>query len=470
MAPAPPAAAHRVAAAGADCYCWGVSGRVPFPGILLLALAVRLAAVGVSFAVPGALSLREYHAPAHRCVTLGEWVQRRPVCAPLAEDELAYDALGRSMAAGHGFVLDYPWVYNTANQPTAYGNFLYPAFVGSVYALTGGSALVLTLVQVLLGVWAVVALAVAARDLAGRRAGILVGLLAALHPGLVLSSVLVLTEALEVPILVALVLVWVRLVRAPSMRGAALIGALAAAACLTRSPALYAVPVMVVATLAGRDARAALRPRLLLGALAVALLLMLPWTVRNAVLYGAFVPADTKAGAALWLFNHPSPSPLREVWTGLPNAVPPPGPVAGLNEAQAERHFRGLAVRYIAGAPLAFAETSLLRLGKFLVPFPRDWDHPWLKGAVTAVYTAVTWLGLAGLWRARRMLVGRALLGLGITWIALLAATSTGLRHRLSVEWVLAFGAGLVLADVWTRMSAPPHAASVPSAGAARAA
>jgi hypothetical protein len=82
----------------------------------------------------------------------------------------------------------------------------------------------------------------------------------------------------------------------------------------------------------------------------------------------------------------------------------------------------------------------------------------------------VTWSGLAGLWRARRTLVGRALLGLGITWIGLLAATSTGLRFRLSVEWVLAFGAGLVCADLWARLFPPPQQMHLPSAGAARAA
>ncbi|MGD0485113.1 MAG: glycosyltransferase family 39 protein [Gemmatimonadales bacterium] len=269
----------------------------PFRGLLLLALAVRLLAVGASFTVPRALALRNYAPAPDMCTGLGDLLRRRPSCSPIAEDEYAYDALGRSVAAGHGLVLSYSWVYGTGHAPTAYGNFLYPAFVGAVYAVSGGSALALELLQALLGALAVVAVALAARDLAGQRAGVTVGLVAALHPGLILSSVLVMTEALEVPILVALFLMWTRFVRAPSGRGAVLVGALAAAACLTRSPALYAVPVMCVATLAGRDARAALRPRLVLGAAAVAVLLMLPWTVRNAVRFSAFVPADTKAGA-----------------------------------------------------------------------------------------------------------------------------------------------------------------------------
>lgn len=447
------------------CYSWGVFARIPFPRLFLLALLVRLAAVGASFVIPRALSLRDFHAPAAGCASAAEWLARRPACAPLAEDELAYDALGRSIAAGHGYVLGYPWVYNTPNAPTAYANFLYPAFVGGVYAVTGGSALALMLIQVLLGAWAVIALAACARDLAGERAGVAVGLVAALHPGLVLASVLVLTEALEVPILVGLFLAWTRFVRGPSGRGAVLVGALAAAACLTRSPALYAVPVMALVSLAGRDARAAMRPRLLLAAVGVAALLMAPWAVRNAVHFGAFVPADTKAGAALWLFNHPSPSPLREVWTRLPNAVPPPAPIPGLNEAQVERHFRGLALRYIGGAPVAFAEASLLRLGMFLAPFPRDWDLPWLKGALSALYAAVTWLGIAGLWRARRRFEARALIGLLATWTALLCATSTGLRHRLSAEWILAFGAGLLLAEWWAARAARGTAFPIAASG-----
>jgi len=447
--------------------------RVRLRTVFVVALGVRLGAVAAGYAAPRALALRDYRVAQAPCPSLWRYLNRRPQCgAVLAEDEVAYDALGRSIAAGRGFVIESVWLYNRPGEPTAYGNFLYPAFVGAVYFATGDSVLALLVLQALLGALAAAGVAraaaglvggsasggtrpggsaygrtpeAAASDPEGRRAASWAGILAALHPGLVLASAMVMSEALVVPILVAVYLTWAGFLESPGWRRAALTGALGAAACLTRSPALYALPVMMVAALAGRGAERARRPVLLLAVVAVAALLMAPWAARNAVRFGAFVPTDTKAGGNLWLFNHPSPNLALEVWRDAPDAHPPPAPIEGMNEAQAERHFRRLAVDFIRERPLSVAGATALRLGLFLVPVPRHNRLPALRAAVAALYLVVTWLGLAGLWRARKCPRGRALAGLSLTWVLLLCLTAVGLRHRLSIEWVLVAGAGLAL-------------------------
>ncbi len=283
--------------------------------------------------------------------------------------------------------------------PTAYGGFLYPAFVGAVYAATHDDTLVLFLLQSLVGALAVAGIALAAFRLGGERAGLVAGVLGAVHPGLALDSAWVMSEALALPLLLAAYLLWVRYLERQSFGRACAFGAAAAAASLTRSPAFYALGLMVVLSLPRRGL--AWRP--VAGQLAAALIVfaacVAPWAARNERVFHSFVPLDTKAGAALWLNNHPSNAPWREVWDGAPDPHPAPGPVPGLNEAEADRYFGELATGYVRDQPLTFAGVSAFRLALALVPVPRDWRR-WVvpRAAATALYIALTWLALAGLW------------------------------------------------------------------------
>ena len=429
--------------------------------LVAAALVVRLAVLALSYAAPGALALRDYGQNRGACASLGQLVTRRPQCAVLAEDEIGYDALGRNIAAGRGWLLEQGWVIAQPATPTAYGGFLYPAFVGAIYAATGDDALALFLVQCLLGALVVAGVAVAAFRLGDRRAALAAGTLAAIHPGLALNSAWVMSEALAVPLLLGAYLLWVRYLERPSAARACAFGAAAAAACLTRSPALIALGAMVVLSLPRRGFAWRLHARHLAAALVLFAACVAPWAARNARTFHAFVPLDTKSGAGLWLNNHPSPNPWREVWDARPDARPEPGPVPGLNEAQADRYFRGLAARYVVEQPLTFAGVSAFRLALALVPVPRYWGRwPAARAAAAALYVALTWLALAGLWRVRRQAEGRALIGIAGAWLLMMACTAVGLRHRLAAEWAFTIAAGLALAVLPVpgprRASAPP--------------
>lgn len=467
--------------------------------LTLAALLVRLLVLGLTYAAPRALALRNYAPSPRTCDSLGEYLARRPQCAVLAEDEIAYDALGRNIAAGRGFEVDQDWVLAAAGTPTAYGGFLYPAFVGAVYAATRDNALALFVLQSLIGALAVAGMAAAAFHLGGERAALAAGILGALHPGLALDSAWVMSEALAVPLLVGASLLWIRYLARPSYGTAALFGATAAAGCLTRSPAVFALGMMVLMSIWGgrpqretttqgtpeagfpakpgvpkgspvsaraRPARTehgptpAARARLgvarhLALALVVFALCVAPWAARNARLFHAFVPFDTKAGAGLWLNNHPSPDPYREAWTEQLDPHPAPGPVTGLNEAQADAHFRHLALAYATSEPATLAGISAMRLGLALVPVPRYWGRwPAVRLVSTAAYVALTWLALYGLWLVRRSAAGRALGGFVVAWLLMMSFTAAGLRHRLAAEWAFTVAAGVALAVVFRRRSA----------------
>ena len=428
--------------------------------LVLAALAVRLVVIGLAYAAPHALALRDYAENRRTCVSLRQLLLRRPECVVLAEDEIGYDALGRSIAAGRGYRLEQGWVIAEQQTPTAYGGFLYPAFVGAVYAATHDDTLALFLLQSLIGALAVGGIALAALRLGGERAALAAGVLGVIHPGLALDSAWVMSEALALPLLLSAYLLWVRYLERQSLGRACAFGAAAAAASLTRSPAFYALGLMVALSLPGsglawRRAAGQLAAALLVFAICVA-----PWAARNERVFHEFVPLDTKAGASLWLNNHPSGAPWREVWDGAPDPSPAPGPVAGLNEAEADRHFGALATGYVRDQPLTFAGVSLLRLGLALVPVPRDWQR-WVvpRAAATALYVALTWLALVGLWRVRGKPAGRALIGIVVGWLLMMACTAVGLRHRLAAEWAVTIAAGVAAAGL---------APSVPRRAAAR--
>ena len=430
--------------------------------LVLAALAVRLIVLGLTYVAPRALALRDYPDNARTCASLGQLVLRRPECVVLAEDEIGNDALGRSIAAGQGYGLERRWVIAQPGTPTAYGGFLYPAFVGAVYAATHDDTLALLLIQTLIGALAVAGVAVAAFRLGGERAALVAGVLAAVHPGLALDSAWVMSEALAVPLLLAAWLLWARYLERPTAARAALFGAVAAAACLTRSPSFYALGLMILLSLPRRGL--AWRP--LAGQLAVGLLVfaacVAPWAARNQRVFHAFVPLDTKAGAGLWLNNHPAPHPWREVWDGTLDPDPPPSPLPGLNEAQADRYFRGLTVDYVRRQPLTFAGVSAFRLALELVPVPRYWGRwPAVRAAAAALYLALTWLALAGLWQVRRQAAGRALIGVAAGWMLMMAFTAVGLRHRLAAEWAFTAAAGVALASL-KAWAARPAAAPPP--------
>lgn len=447
--------------------------------LFVAALLVRLFVAGAAWVVPRQLALRDYAANHGSCAMGWHYLNRRPECAVLAEDETAYDAIGRNIAAGRGFQVEQGWVLAQPGRPTAYGGFLYPAFVGAVYAAAGNSAALLVLIQCGLGALAVCGIAAAAGKVGGAGAARIAGIVGTVHPGLALDSAWVMSEALAVPLLVAAFLVWLRYLERPSLRLACAMGVTAAAACLTRSTAALALGTMAVTSVVGPGWRPAAAARHLAAALAVAALCVAPWAARNARLFGAFVPFDTKAGAGLWLNNHPSPAPYREAWTGELNPDPPPGPVPGLNEAQADGHFRRLTVTYAADHPATVAGVSAVRLGLALVPVPRYWGRwPLVRAIIAIFYVALTWLALAGLWRVRRGPAGRALIGFVVAWMLMMSATSPGLRHRLAAEWAFAVAASVALAEVLRRRaagrrqplpqsdpqrSAPPHGSAPPS-------
>jgi 4-amino-4-deoxy-L-arabinose transferase-like glycosyltransferase len=266
-------------------------------------------------------------------------------------DPADYDRIAVSLAHGHGFGAT---ALAAPGTPSALRPPLYPLLLGATYRVVGHSWTVARTLEALLGVVFVLLLFLLARRLYGRRVALVVAALAAVMPTLVALNASLLSETLFLPLEIAAVLAAVAWRQSPSKWLAVAAGLACGAAIMTRSvgiAVLVAVVVMIV------TARVPLPIRLRSAALVpvVAVVLVLPWAVRNAVELHAFVPVSTQDGpTAAGVYNDVtfSDRKLYAIWH------PPfflrefqPLFYDGINEAELDSRLRHSALRYAESHP-----------------------------------------------------------------------------------------------------------------------
>jgi len=186
---------------------------------------------------------------------------------------------------------------------------LYPYFIAILQRVFGTLAGILW-AQAALGTLLVPAVGRAGRLAFGAKVGLVAAALTAVYPDFVWFSVRFWSETLFV------VLLWwalEQLLRADasgSLTASGVAGALFGLATLTRELALYLVPLAALWLLRGRllGVHAAPRPGALARAALFAsclLLTLAPWTIRNAIVFHAFIPVSTMGASNLWQGNVP---------------------------------------------------------------------------------------------------------------------------------------------------------------------
>jgi 4-amino-4-deoxy-L-arabinose transferase-like glycosyltransferase len=212
------------------------------------------------------------------------------------QDAWDYDRHARSIADGEGFPPSY---YAADGGPSALRAPGYPYFLGLVYSFTGDSITAGRIADALLGVLAVWLTYLIVRRLWGARPALVAAATAAVFPPLVLLSRDLLSESLFIALELGTVLAVVEYRRLRDLRWAVAAGLLGGLAALTRNPGpALAIPVLIgLWVFRPRLSRRALVAPAL--ALAVMVLTVLPWTIRNAVEFGTFVPITSGTGFAM---------------------------------------------------------------------------------------------------------------------------------------------------------------------------
>ena len=309
------------------------------------------------------------------------------------DDPDNYLAIARSVANGQG--------YRLAGRPTAYRPPLYPLLLVPGAWGADLSLWVFTL-NVGLGAATVgLTYGTARRWDRPRGRALVAAAIVALDPVLVAQARLPMTETLSAATL-ALAL-WA--LSGPGQLRPTLLGGLSLGlAALCRPSALPSAGLIAAAVLWAAPGTA--RTRITRAGVLVAALLvpLIPWAIRNTLIFGEPVWTTTHGGYTLALANNPAY--YDEVVNGPPGAVWG-GPrqdawwtelnrrTSGMLEPQADRLVRRLAIATIAERPRDFVRASLARLGRFWGLAPSAQVYPGRLRLATAVWTAPLWVALA---------------------------------------------------------------------------
>jgi arylsulfatase A-like enzyme/4-amino-4-deoxy-L-arabinose transferase-like glycosyltransferase len=394
--------------------------------VLLLAAALRVAAV----------------------LTIGD--------APaLHGDETYYVDAGRAIARGEG--------HPGSVRPPGF-----PFLIAGVFRAFGESLTAVRLAQVVLSLAVVAAVFDLGRRRFGWRAGVAAAILCAVLPELVHYTHFLWSETLFTTLLVAALWALDRFETSRDLRWVAVAGAALGLAALTREMILPFVPLAAawVAVVAARPfARQAKAAGLLLAACAV---VVLPWTARNYRRHGRVVPVATLRWFPMVVGNTlPADGSLlgrdpeqqfAARYFSVPDelareAMARQVALAAIGEAQPAWIFRKLA-RNVYGLFTPWTQLARFEANGWLRPRWRPLARALvpLEMALTGVVLA---LGTVGLWAVRGGLLKPLLAALVLFFVGLHVVANANHRFRLPLLPVFALMGGAVLAGAGARRSRP---------------
>jgi len=344
------------------------------------------------------------------------------------QDTADYDEIALNLLDGEGFVARENWF---GFELRSWRAPFYPFFLALVYGVCGHSHLAVQVVQAAVGALTAVLIYELGRRLR-LRAALAAGLLTAVYGPLAASSSEVMTETWFTFWTVLAAGLLVDVASGPERRPGPLLagGAAIGLAALTRPVGLILLPGFALTALL-RHRREGLRRTLWVG-LALCCT-VLPWTLRNFQVHGAWVPISTHGGFILARSNAVEPAWRQERGWGIEETFFHQIP----SEVERDRFWyrQGLAfIRTHPGTYLRLVGERFLRFWYFLRPDYNFW------------FMAVLPFFLAGLWRYWRaggflLLSCFAGLSLGLFCFVLYGST----RFRLPLEpFFILFAAAFV--------------------------
>lgn len=371
----------------------------------------------------------------------------------LAGDEIFYDEQARFFADGMLWWSTSPF---QIPHPSAWKAPGYGAWAGFWYTVVGESPTRLALVQSLLAPVTVLLTWILARRLFGPRTAIAAAFAVALFPLVFEYYGLLFPEALAIPLAMAVLVLAIG--RAPTTTLAMVTGFALGANLLVRPTAFFLLAGVAAAWVVATGWRRGLGLAAVSGLVAV--LVIVPWTVRNTLTDEiGFIPISVQDGAAYGTFNEDTASDedFPWAWRAFPRGYEE---VLDLDDPVSDAEFRSraqdAAFDYIGEHPTSLAEAFWWNgLGRFWDLRPPDAaleevafqgrSEP-LRAIGLGMYYLVLTLALIGLWRARRRLdVLAPVVALAI--VASLAFTViAGTRYRAPLEPLLVILAASLLA------------------------
>ncbi len=378
------------------------------------------------------------------------WSIAMPTSLEALPDQQEYVALAESVLDGRGFALTderyaVPQTLLAQRMPG------YAAFVAAL----GASPTLVRIAQALIEASTVLATMLLTRQLVGGRClPILAGAGVALHPYLAYFSTLVLTETLFTALLTWAMWALVRSRDDGKWWWLAAVLMLTATYLRPSGAALWLTMALAAAVLPTRV-------KLPIGPMATAMAVLLvglsPWIVRNALVLEAWVPTTTNSGITLY-----------DGWNadnttgGSDQAFVPLMPELSLmSEVERNNHLRDKAVEAMRRDPWRTVELAVKKVGRTWSPVPLS-EPRLLVRVVGGVFVGSLFvLALIGLMRGPGGWRMKVLLLTPIVTLTLLHAASVGsMRYRLPIDPLLCVLATGGLAVLTTRSASASYESS----------
>lgn len=219
---------------------------------------------------------------------------------PPVVDAQAYDRIAVNLASGKGFREDITKSF-TSDSAIVRAGPGYEFFLAGLYAIFGHHYEVIWLVQALLHaftVWLVFLIACRIFPDAGERIGLIAAVLLGLSPDLIEISAMLMTETLYLFFIVLTLWLFVKVYQSEKEKLLTpILGVSTALTILTRPPIALFIPVILYWYLKQKHYSHSV---VFLG---VILIVMIPWTVRNFLVFHQFIPTTLVGDYNLWLGN-----------------------------------------------------------------------------------------------------------------------------------------------------------------------
>ena len=219
---------------------------------------------------------------------------------PRVGDASAYHLLANNLADGRGYIRPFDFALLERVRPTAEYPPLFPAMVSVVSFVGFKSVEAQRLAMTVVGTGTVVVVGLLGRRVGGDVVGLVAAGLAAVYPMLFMSDGILMAETPYVLLVALALLLAYRAVDDPRPVNFVVLGLVIGASALTRAEGLLLTVLLVVPLALTVEALPA-RRRALLAVVGVttAALVVVPWTVRNAVKLDAFVPVSNNVATAV---------------------------------------------------------------------------------------------------------------------------------------------------------------------------
>jgi hypothetical protein len=379
----------------------------------------------------------------------------------LLTDQRSYHALGARLVTGHGFSFDTGWYpFTQPETPTAHWSFLYSLYVAAIYAVVGVQPLAVRLVGAVLGgiLLPLLVYRWARRLFPGQEwVALVAGGCACLYAYFVLYAATLMTETFYIVALLWALERGAALASRPTPGRGAVLGLSLGVAALLRQSILPWVPVLAAWLLwvgwrSGR-LRRIVAPLAVAGLLLV--LCILPFTVRNYLVYGRFLLLNSNAGYAMYAAQHPMHGTSFREFDGPP--VPPD--LLGRNEAEMDRELLRRGIGFVLAEPGRYLLLSLSRVRDYFEFWPTP-DTTLLHNlGRTGSFGLFLPFMLYGLWLALR----RA--GLRASWEAWASFSTTPLA--LALLFIAFYSLLHILTWAMPRYRLPVDAVALPFAALA---